>query len=79
MSALTIQISDETLETLDRVAAATNTSRAELISRAIDGYLQASEADTARIREGLAAAEAGNFAGDDEVSAVFQKYARTAR
>lgn len=44
-----------------------------VIARAIENYIQLNASDVARIREGIAEADRGEFATDEEVEDLFRK------
>ena len=71
----TVRLEEETLQALDTLAAKTDRSRNWLVSRAIESYLSLNAWQIAKIEEGVAAADRGDFATDEEVEAVFSKYA----
>lgn len=62
------------LDQIDAIAKAQDRSRNFVVNEAIDRYLAEERAWIAKVEERLAAAEAGDFAGDDEVDAVFRKF-----
>lgn len=66
---------EETLRTrLDRLAEARRRDRSFLINEAIEQYIELQEWQEARIREGIAEADRGDFATDEEVAAGFAKW-----
>jgi len=71
----TVRLDEETLNELDTLAAKTERSRNWLVSRAIESYLSLNAWQIAKIEEGIAAANRGDFATDEEMDAVFNKYA----
>jgi len=71
----TVRLEEETLRELDTLAAKTERSRNWLVSRAIENYLSLNAWQIAKIEEGIAAANRGDFATDEEMEAVFNKYA----
>ena len=64
----------ELLARLDALAARTRQSRARIVADALEGYLDWQEDFAARVQDGLAAAERGDFADAEEVERVFGKY-----
>ncbi|MGW9333265.1 CopG family ribbon-helix-helix protein [Bosea sp. NPDC055594] len=73
-AAFTIRLDDETLAKLDALAADTDRSRNWLAAKAIENYVELNAWQIARIKEGVAEADRGKFATDQEVEAVFAKY-----
>lgn len=74
MSHLTLSISAEEQALLHRVAEANQSSDAEHAASALREYLKFEAAQIRKIQRGLAAADNGDFASDDEVDAFFVKY-----
>jgi predicted transcriptional regulator len=78
-SSLTIRLDDEAkLEALDKLAASMDRSRNWLINRAIERYLAEQLWQVARINEGLAQAERGEFASEEDVEATFARFGQHA-
>ena len=73
-AAFTIRLDDETLAKLDALAADTDRSRNWLAAKAIENYVELNTWQIGRIKEGVAAADRGEFATDQEVEAVFARY-----
>lgn len=73
-AAFTIRLNDETLAKLDALAADTDRSRNWLAAKAIENYIELNAWQIARIKEGIAQADRGEFATEEEVEAVFAKY-----
>lgn len=65
---------EEFRDRLDKLAAARQRDRSFLINEAVARYLDLQDWQEARIREGIAEAERGEFASDAEVEAVFAKW-----
>ena len=74
MTAFTVRLPDETTERLDRLAEKLDRSRAYVAAQAIADYVAREEWQIAEIAKGLAAAERGEFATDEEVARVFDRY-----
>lgn len=70
---LTLRLPAELKERLERLAAATDRSRAWLACDALEAYLAANEWQIAKIEAGVRAADAGDFATADEVREVFRR------
>ena len=62
------------LDQIDAIAKEQARSRNFVINEAIDRYLAEERAWIAKVKEGLAAVEAGDFATDEEVDAEFKKF-----
>ena len=73
-AAFTIRLDDEMLAKLDALAAGTDRSRSWIAAKAIESYVELNAWQIARIKEGIAEADRGEFATPDEVEAVFAKY-----
>ncbi len=73
-AAFTIRLDDEMLAKLDALAADTDRSRNWIAAKAIQDYVELNAWQIARIKEGIAEADRGEFATDEEVEAVFRKY-----
>ena len=59
---------------LDAFASRTRQSKEEIIEDALQGYLDMQEEFEILIKQGIEAADRGEFATEDEVSRVFNKY-----
>ena len=73
-AAFTIRLDDQMLAKLDALAADTDRSRSWLAAKAIEDYLELNAWQIARIKDGIAEADRGEFASDEDVEAVFTKY-----
>lgn len=73
-AAFTIRLDDEMLAKLDALAAETDRSRSWIAARAIQDYVELNAWQIRRIKDGIADADRGDFASDDEVEAVFARY-----
>jgi predicted transcriptional regulator len=71
---VTIDLDDLTLQALDRVAERSERTRAEIISDALQDYLELQAWQLEKIEAGLAAANAGDFASDEEIARIARKY-----
>lgn len=74
MGTVTARIPEETVAKLNELAKATNRSKSFIVASALEKFLDEQAWQVARIKEGLAEADAGNFATDDEVKAAFGKW-----
>ena len=71
---VTIDLDEKTLTALDRFAANMEQSRSQMINQALEEWLAAQVDIVADIEAGIADADAGRFATDEQVAAVFAKY-----
>lgn len=72
---VTLELDDEILHSLDRLAERTERSRAEIVRHALQDFLALQSWQFQKIEEGIAAAERGDFASDDEIARIAAKYA----
>lgn len=75
MSAFTVRISDDTTEKLDSLAKSQDRSRSYLAAKAIEEFIEKETWQIAEIQAGLEDADRGEFASEDELSAIIAKYA----
>ena len=75
-SVLTLRIDDTLRKKLDKLAKATQRSRAFLAAEAIREYVDINEWQVQEIKKGLAEADAGDFATDEEVENAIAKLTR---
>lgn len=69
-AAFTIRLDDETLAKLDALAADTDRSRNWLAAKAIENYIELNAWQIAHIKEGIAQADRGEFATEEELDAI---------
>lgn len=67
------------LSEIDQLAQAQNRSRNFVVNEAIDRYLAEERQWMEKVRAGLTAAEAGDFASDGEVESLFLKFETEAK
>lgn len=79
MTAFTVRVSDETASKLDQIAEKLDRSRSYMAAQAIEDYVAREEWQIAEIEAGLAEANRGEFASDDEVAKVVGKYIKSTR
>ena len=72
--AFTLRLSEATLQALDWLAEKTERSRSWLAVKAIEDYIALNAWQIAKIESGIAAADRGEFADDDDVARVVEKY-----
>jgi RHH-type rel operon transcriptional repressor/antitoxin RelB len=70
----TVHIRPELAAGLDELATRTGRERADLAEEAVARYLDYERWATEQIAEGLRQADAGQFASDEEMDAIFGKY-----
>lgn len=70
---MTLQLSAEAKERLERLSEATSRSISWLVVDALSQYLQNQESQLAEIKEGIHEANNGEFASDEEQAAVKSK------
>jgi predicted transcriptional regulator len=73
-SDLTVRLDDSTLGALDRLAAKTERSRDWLVTRAVEDFIADNAWQLDKIEAGIAAAERGEFATDDEVAGLRKRF-----
>lgn len=76
--ALTLNVEDETLARLEALARETGRSPAQLAEEALGRYLEYESWKAAKIRDAVRRADAGDFASDEEMQAVFDRYRHAA-
>lgn len=74
MSATTLEVRPDLKVQLDHLAEASHRSESDLANEALTLYLAQQRRITARIQEGLAQAQRGEFVSDDEMEAFFARY-----
>ncbi len=70
----TVRIEQAKQQKLDAIAQQLDRSRNYLVSKAIDDFLDLHAWQVEEIRQGLAQAERGEFAPDEDVERVFNRY-----
>ena len=73
-AAVTIDLNDDILTAVDALAARSDQSRSALVNLALEQWLAVQSWQIAEIEAGIADADAGRFATDEEVAAVFAKH-----
>lgn len=69
---ISIRIASGLRERLDALARAAHSNHSHIINAAVDAWLDIHDGHVLHIREGLRQANAGEFATDAEVAAVFR-------
>lgn len=75
-AAFTVRLDEETLKSLDDLAAQTDRSRSWLAAKAIEEFVALNAWQMAKIEEGIAAADRGDFASDGDMKKLRAKYTR---
>jgi predicted transcriptional regulator len=72
---LTLRLSSETKEQLDKLAIATQRSKSFLAAEAINRYLEVEAWQISEIETALKEADAGDFASSEDLALLAKKYA----
>lgn len=75
---LTLDVGEEDFAGLERLARETGRSPAEVANEAVQRYVEYENWKADKIERGLRAADADDFASDEETEAVFDRYKRAA-
>jgi RHH-type transcriptional regulator, rel operon repressor / antitoxin RelB len=75
----TIRVSPELQDRLDAIADAVERPRSWVVNRALEVFVESETWQIDEIKRGLAEADAGEFATDAEVGAIFEKWHRIKR
>jgi len=78
-SVLTLRLDAKLKKQLDRLSKTTSRTRSFLAAEAIREYVSVNEWQIAQIKKGIEQAERGEFATEEEVQRVRNKWARRAR
>lgn len=70
---ITFRLENEKRVMLDAIAAGLDRDRTYVLNEAVDLYLEVYQWQIAQIKAGLAEADAGEFATDEEVQSVFTR------
>ncbi len=71
---MTVELPVQIKDRLEEIAKTTDASTSDLAIDAITSYVEIQEWQIRQIEEGLREADAGDFADDEEVAAVFAKW-----
>ena len=71
---VTLRLDDEVKIKLEKLAESTHRSRSFLAAEAIKAYVESNDWQVAEIHQALKEADAGDFASQDEVNAVVNKW-----
>jgi predicted transcriptional regulator len=78
-SVLTLRLDAKLKHKLDRLSKSMNRSRSLVAAQAIQEFVSVNEWQINEIKKGLAEADAGDFATEEEVQRVLKKWTRRAR
>jgi predicted transcriptional regulator len=78
-SVLTLRLDAKLKHKLDRLSKSMNRSRSFVAAQAIQEFVSVNEWQINEIKKGLAEADAGDFATEEEVQRVLKKWTRRAR
>ena len=76
---LTLRLDAKLKKQLDRLSKSMNRSRSFVAAQAIQEYVSVNEWQIAEIKKGLAEADAGDFATDEEMQQTIRRLTRRAR
>lgn len=79
MSVMSLRLPDELSDTLANLAKATGRSKSFLVIDALKEYLSREAWQIAELQRAVQEADAGDFASEDEVKAVMDKWTNNAR
>lgn len=71
---VTFRLDSEKKKALDMLAASLERDRSYVLNEAVRSYLEVYQWQVEHIREGLRQADAGRFAGQEEVTRAFAKW-----
>jgi predicted transcriptional regulator len=71
----TVRLDESMLNALDQLAEKTDRSRNWLVTRAIEDFVALNAWQLGKIEAGIAAADRGDFASDEELARVRKKFA----
>ena len=78
-SVLTLRLDAKLKNKLDRLSKSMNRSRSFVAAQAIQEYVSVNEWQINEIKKGLAEADAGDFASDEEMQQTIRRLTRRAR
>lgn len=71
---MTIRLEPELKSRLDKLSAATHRSKSFLAAEAVRGFIEINEWQIEEIKDAIKEADANDFASDQEVQTVFNKW-----
>jgi predicted transcriptional regulator len=72
--AVTFRMDDHQLQVVDQLAASMDRDRSYILNEAVENYIELRQWHLAEIEKGVAEADAGEFASDEEVRAAFDAF-----
>lgn len=78
MTAFTVRLPDDTTDRLDQLAEKLDRSRSYVAAQAIEDFVARQEWQLTEIEAGLAEADRGEFANEQELATVIGKYVKSA-
>ncbi|KQW55679.1 CopG family ribbon-helix-helix protein [Ensifer sp. Root127] len=78
MAAFTIRVPDEVADRLNQLAQKLDRSRSYMAAQGIEDFVSREEWQVAEMEAGIAEADRGEFASDDDVARVIGKYVKAA-
>ena len=78
-SVLTLRLDAKLKKQLDRLSKSMNRSRSFVAAQAIEEYVSVNEWQINEIKKGLAEADAGDFASEEEMQQTIRRLTRRAR
>lgn len=78
MSMISMRLPDELSHQLNTLALATGRTKSFLAGQAIRDYIERESWQVAEITQAISEADAGDFASEEEVSAISEKWKRNA-
>jgi predicted transcriptional regulator len=72
---VTFELKEETISALDAYAARVDRPRSTLVNQALEEWLDLRRWQIEEIEAGIADADAGRFASDEEIESIVTKYA----
>ncbi|CDZ58660.1 CopG family ribbon-helix-helix protein [Neorhizobium galegae] len=77
MTAFTIRVPDDVADRLNQLAQKLDRSRSYMAAQAIEDFVSREEWQLEEIEAGIAEADRGEFASDDDLARVVGKYVKT--
>jgi predicted transcriptional regulator len=71
---ITVQVEPATIGAIDELARQANQSRDAFVEPALQNFVKLRAWQIAKIETGIAAADRGEFASDEEMERIFSKY-----
>jgi predicted transcriptional regulator len=71
---VTLEFDDSVLAALDKAAQRGKRTRSDIIHQAVQSYLGLQDWQIAKIESGVAAADLKDFASDEEIARIVEKY-----